>query len=421
MRNLLSWITVRLLGMDLREFVHNPLYQNSAYLTLGRFVDTGVGFFFWTLAARLYSVADVGIATALVSSLGLIMAFSRLGLDAAIVRFMPTHDYGRVFNTCLWITTAAGIVVGLIYLGLLDYISPELVFIREYAGLFILFVAANAITLTTGNALLTLRRADQKLIQNLIMGGRLLLLFPLALFGSLGIFDSFGLVYALCAIYGLLVIRQHLDLSRHIDKEFTRSTFRFSLLNHIATILQNTPALVMPLLIVNILGPEDAALYYVAFAIGSIVLIIPDAMSTSFFVEGSHGMDVRKGVINSLSVTYAVLIPAIILIILFGDRLLALFGEDYVTAFGLLQVFAVSSLFVTLFMVFIPLQNIRLKVNGIVFLNLVRFVLLVGLSYVFMIRYGVIGAGYAWAVTYIVLSVYIVLSERRGVWKRSTS
>ena len=102
------------------------------------------------------------------------------------------------------------------------------------------------------------------------MGGRLLLLFPLAILGSLGVFYSVGVAYFLAAIYALLIIRRHINLSLTIDWEFTSTTFRFSFLNYLASLLQAIPTLVMPLLIISLLTPEDAALYYVAFAIGSL-------------------------------------------------------------------------------------------------------------------------------------------------------
>lgn len=400
----------------LREYLKKPFYRNSIYLTLGRFLDVGFGFLFWILAARLYSVADVGIATALISSLGLVLAFSRLGFDSTIIRFMPTYDHSRVFNSCLWITTAATVVVGIIYLAAIDLISPDIVFIRDYSPLFILFAIVNSITTTTGNALLSFRKADLKFVQNLIMGARLPLLLPLALLGSLGVFYSFGFAYIAATVFGLVIIRGYVTLSPWIDREFTRKTFRFSSLNYLASLFGSVPSLVMPILIVNLINPEDAALYYVAFAIGNLVLIIPDAMSTSFFVEASHGINLRKGVIRSLAAAYVILVPAVLFIVFFGDILLGFFGKDYLVAFDLLRVVAVSSLFVTIYNLFIPLQNIRLQVGGTVVLNLIRFILLLGLSYIFLTWFGVIGAGYAWALTYIIMGAGIAVFVKMKGW-----
>lgn len=401
---------------EIRDYFRNPFYRNSFYITLGRFADAGFGFLFWTLAAQFYSVGEVGIATALISSLSLVMIFSSFGFDFTIIRFMPSHDHSRVFNTCLWITTGAAIVVGIIYLAAIDRISPEIAFIRDYAPLFLLFAIVNSITLITGNALLSFRKADLKFIQNLIMGVRLPLLLPFTLLGSLGIFYAFGFAYLVAAIFALVMIRGYVTLSPQIDREFTRETFRFSSFNYLAYLFLYIPTYIMPILIVNLLSPEDAALYYVAFAIGNLVLIIPNAMSTSFFVEGSHGINLRKGVLRNLMATYAILIPAVLVIVVFGDVLLGFFGKDYLAAFDLLRVIAISSLFVTVYNLFIPLQNIRLKVRGIAIVSLIRFVLLLGLSYVFLTRFGVIGAGYAWIITYVILSVGIAAFVKGKGW-----
>lgn len=401
---------------EIREYLRNPFYRNSLYITLGRFADVGFGFLFWTLAARLYSVGEVGIATVLISSLGLVMIFSRFGFDFTIIRFMPSHDHSRVFNTCLWITTMATVVVGVIYLAAIDLISPEIAFIRDYASLFLLFAVVNSVTLITGNALLSFRKADLKFVQNFIMGVRLPLLLPLTLLGSLGIFYAFGFAYLIAAIFALVVIRGYVTFSPQIDGEFARKTFRFSSYNYLANLFLYIPTYIMPILIVNLLSPEDAALYYVAFAIGNLVLIIPDAMSTSFFVEGSHGINLRKGVIRNLGATYAILIPAVLFIVIFGDVLLGFFGEGYQAAFDLLKVIVISSLFVTAYNLFIPIQNIRLQIRGIAFMSLIRFVLLLGLSYVFLIRFGVIGVGYAWAITYMTLSIGIAAFVKKKGW-----
>lgn len=401
---------------EAKDCLRNPLYRNSFYIALGRFSDVGFGFLFWTLAARMYSVGEVGLATALISSLGLVMAFSRLGFDIAIIRFMPSHDHSRVFNTSLMITTVAAIVIGVIYLIAIDLISPELVFIRDYAPLFLLFAIVNSITIITGYAFLSFRRADLKFIQTLIVGLRLPLLLPLALLGSLGIFYAFGFAYFVAALFALVVIRGYVNLSPRIDREFTQRTFRFSSLNYFASLFQNIPELVMPILIVSLLNPESAALYFVAYALGSLVLIIPDAMSISFFVEGSHGINLRKGVVRTLVAIYVVLIPAVVFVFFFGDLFLGLFGKEYIAAFDLLRVIAVSSLFVTIYNLFIPLQNVRFQVGGIVIMNLIRFMLILGLSYVFLTKFGVIGAGYAWAITHVMLSVGITTFVKGKGW-----
>ncbi len=273
----------------IQELWKNPLYKNSFFIALGRFADVGFGFFFWTVAARLYSVADVGVATALISSLGLVMAFSRLGFDIAIIRFMPGHDRSAVFSSCLWITAIASIAVSIGYLFIVQFISPEITFIRDYAILFIVFSLVNSITSTTGNAFLSFRRADYRFVQNLLQGSRILLLFPLVSLGSIGIFSAVGIAIGIAALFAFVLIFRFVTISPGIDREFAKETFRFSSLNYVASLLQGHDARIIDNLssgrIENISHILDAK--KVTFAEGSIT----DRASQS---HGQHHRDPER-------------------------------------------------------------------------------------------------------------------------------
>jgi len=393
---------------ELREQLHNPLYRNSFFIALGRITDVGFGFLFWTVAARLYSQMDVGIATALISSLTLVITLSRLGFDTALVRFLPSKEKSRALSTTLWVTLIATLIAAAIYLLLVPYITPELVPLRDYFLVFILFALANSFESIAENALLAVRRADLRWMLHLFLSARILLLFPFALLGSFGIFSSLGVAYLVVILFSFLLVRRNFGITREISREYLRETFRFSSLNYLASILASIPTLLFPILIMNLLGAEEAALYYIAFTIGNLVLIVPDAMTTSFFVEGSHGANLRKAAVYTLTANYAILIPVILFMFLFGNLLLGLFGSAYLAAFDLLRIISLSALFVTIYNLFIPLQNIRLRVGMVVLLNFIRCVLLLGLGYVLLLHFGVIGIGYAWLATYAVMVVGIV-------------
>ena len=70
----------------------DPLYKNSFFIMLSSITNAGFGFFFWMTAARLYPKEDVGIATALWSSLALIILLSRFRFDFSIIRFFQDSD-----------------------------------------------------------------------------------------------------------------------------------------------------------------------------------------------------------------------------------------------------------------------------------------------------------------------------------------
>jgi O-antigen/teichoic acid export membrane protein len=149
---------------------------------------------------------------------------------------------------------------------------------------------------------------------------------------------------------------------------------------------------------------------------GNLVLIIPSSLGTSLFVEGSHGEGLKKIVIRAGAASLALLVPAVLALILFGDRLLGLIGREYLDAFNLLRVLVLSSFFVTIYSLFIPIQNVKMKVESIVKLNAIRCLLLLGLSFVLIQQYGILGVGFGWMITYLGISLLIALIIKKERW-----
>lgn len=56
---------------QLRQHLHDPLFRNAYFLMAGSITGAGSGFVFWRIAAWLYSSADVGIASAVISAMRL--------------------------------------------------------------------------------------------------------------------------------------------------------------------------------------------------------------------------------------------------------------------------------------------------------------------------------------------------------------
>jgi len=54
------------------------------------------------------------------------------------------------------------------------------------------------------------------------------------------------------------------------------------------------PNMILPIMVLNVLGAEQAAYYYIAYAIAALLFMIPNAISMSLFVEGSHGSFRRR-------------------------------------------------------------------------------------------------------------------------------
>jgi O-antigen/teichoic acid export membrane protein len=402
----------------LEELRTNPLYKNSFFITLSRFSNVFVGFIFWIVAARLYSIEDVGIATALISSVSIVISLSRLGFDFSLIRYVKINDKTKVFNTSIVITTIASLIMGIIYISGFRYInfSSSLIFIQShsYIVVFLLFVIMNSLVSITGIGFTAIRKADHYFFQNIILASRVPLLIPLTFLGSIGIFDSVGLAFLFSALFSLIYLDKFVKFDFKIDKKFMKESFSFSFGNYASSIFTTIPALVLPIMVLGLSGESAAAKYYIAFAVGSLVMIIPEALSTSLFIEGSHGESMRKNILKVGLTIYLFLIPAVIFIYFFGDNILSLFGNNFDAR--LLKLFAFSSIFSALIPLFVSIQNIRMNVKIIAKMNFLMFVLLLGLSYIFLLKFGIVGVGYAWIITYICLDLIVGIVIKKSGW-----
>ena len=402
---------------EVRQHLQEPLIRNSFFIMASSFAAAGFGFFFWMIAARFYSQADVGIATALMSSMGLLILISRLGLDQSVIRFFPLRDKNRVLGTAILVPTAVALGAGLVFIAVVDVVSPELTIVRTVAPLYLIFLGAYSVTWVIEGAFNAMRKSEHYFILNLLYGSRILFLVPLVFLGAMGIFSAFGLSFVLGLILALVLLaRCSVRPALGVDRVFLREAWQFSAGAYIAGILMSAPNMVIPIMVLHVLGAESTANYYITYAIVSILFMIPYAFTTSLFVEGSHGGEMKRSVLRTLASMFALLIPAIIVLSLFGEPILGLIGKDYVEGMALLRVLAVSALFVSVCQTFISIAKVRNDIRSLVVLSGFVSIALLGLGYALMNRFGLIGMGYAWFATYAAGTLLVGLILKKKGW-----
>lgn len=194
-----------------------------------------------------------------------------------------------------------------------------------------------------------------------------------------------------------------------IDSQFIKESCRFSMGSFFSNILIEAPTLILPIMVLHVIGQEEAAKYYMAMTIGNLALIAPYALSFALFVEGSHGQPLKQNIIKACAAAYLFLIPIVIIISVWGKNILALISEEYVEAYFLLFLVIIASFFAVIHMMFLSVQNIKMRVGRNIKLNLFRFLLLIGTSYYLIPKYNINGVGYAWLLTHVILSIVIAV------------
>lgn len=393
---------------EIKQLYGVSLYRNAAYLMLNRGVTAVLGLAFWILVARLYSVEDVGLGSMLISVAMFLSFVGALGLGVGIIRILPELERkAHLLNFSLTLATFTSVVVAAIFLVWLPFWSPELIFIREnliFLVVFIVLIATASIAEVATRAFVALRRAGFVLTYGIGMG--LLKLALAAGFASLfkvfGIFASWGVAIAvLLAVCLFVFLPQLIPGYRPIPSfrsQERNELIRFSLANYVGQALWQLPIRILPLMVVNMLNAEANAYFYISWAMADLLLGIPMATSASLFAEGSYmekrlSVDIRR----SLKLLALLLIPAIIIFTLLGDKILLIFGRQYsVEGARLLWFLAPASLPASINLVYLALLRVEKKFRNIILLNsIIAFTTLI-LSYLCLPRLGILGVGVGW-------------------------
>ena len=409
---------------EFKQHLRDPLFKNSYFLVVSTAVSAILGFFFWMLVARYYPMHDVGLATALISAANLLVTFSMLGFGFGIRRFLPNEiDKQGMINSCLTINFLFSILLSAIFISGIDFWSPALIFIREnmfFPLVFIVFVFANSLTRLQQSVFMALRSAEFSFIQNTTLSVlKLLFILCLATFGVFGIVSSWAIAACIAlfvSTFFLIPRRVHSYLLvPTIKKKMIKNMSHISFGNYIAENFAAIPNSVLPLIIINVLNPELNACFFMALAISNILITVPVAVNNSLFVEGSYvPKQFRNNVIKSIKFTSLLIIPMILGIFLFGDKLLLLFGEDYAkNGFYVLCVLVLSVIPFMINKVYMTIKNIQLNVKPIICLNALISIITIGLSYMLMIRIGLIGAAIGYTLGQGIGAAVVLVS----VWK----
>ncbi len=391
-------------------------------------VSAAFGFLFWTAAARLYHPQEVGLAAAAVSAVGLLSMVSLLGLDYAVVRFLPhAADPQGVINSVVTIGAAVALGLSLTFVAGLAVWSPALLPLRQNTLLAASLIIATVCTTVTGlvaGVFLARKLSRFVFAQSIVFGATKVILVVIfaTIAHTVGLISAWALGLAAAVACALVFFLPWAEggayrLRPLIRRQVISDMSRFALTNYAATVLLVAPALLLPLLVVNVVGPESTAYYYVASSVSGLLTMIPGAVSMSLFAHGSHddGQLVQH-TRESIKVILTLLVPAIAAVFLLGDKVLLLFGRSYSEqGTRLLWVLAVSTLPLTVNVLFFSVSRVRQRMEAVIGCTAWILAVTLTLSVVLLPRLGLLGAGVAWfaaqASVAVVILTYYALSR----------
>jgi O-antigen/teichoic acid export membrane protein len=386
------------------------LYRDSFFLMAANVTNAGFGFLFWTAAARLYDAQDVGIAAAVISAVGLLAMLSALGLDYALVGFLPRSPAPQsIINSSLTIVSACALGLAVVFIAGLGAWSPALLSVRASPALtagLIGSVVLTALIGILGSTYLSRGRAGLVLAQAAMFGAvRVTAVFALSAAGrhAAGLVGAWMTGLVVPAALGLaLFLPQALGSPYRyrpvVVRPLVNDMARFAFANYVSAVLWSAPMLLLPILVTNLSGPEMTAYFYVAGSIGGLLVMIPTAVSMSLFAHGSHdATDLIRRAVGAAKLSMAVLAPALVVTLSVGRNVLLIFGRAYSEeGTALLWVLAATTLPLTVNFLYFSIRRVQRRMAGVIASTLWILIVTLGLSALLLPRYGLAGAGVAW-------------------------
>lgn len=408
------------------HFMHDHLYRNSIFLMASTLVLSVFGTLFWILITHRYPPESVGIATALISLMVLFSGMSDLGMSISVIRYLPrAANRNDIINLAFQITATAAIVITFVTLLVFYFFFPsffpfEINF--PFIFVFAIFVVFSSWDSIVDSVFVAYRATENTLAKNIVQGVlKLSFPFVFVFLGAEGIFASFSLAIVAGALFALSILIRKLKFFPIFSPKY--STFkkmaRFSLGNYLAGLIYQAPALLLPLLIVHFLSPQDAAFYYIAVMILNVLIIIPIACSQTLLTEGSYDISfLKNNLVKCIKIIAVLLLPAIFIIFFFGNLILQVFGKSYeLGSFQFLRLLSLSAVFMSVSLLGVAILRVQHKIRILIAANFFGCLLLLGSSFM-VLSQGLVTLGYAWLVDQAIISVVFLVLIWLNVWPR---
>ena len=399
----------------------SSLIKNASHLILSAAIQSGLTFVFWIIAARLFDTTDVGLATALLSVLGIFALVAELGFGMGLIRFMPEVGDKENFliNTCFTVSSLFSSLLAILFIIGLPIWGQSFIPLFEspiFSFLFIVFSVILTATPLLMNIFLGKRMTKFGVYcTSITCVSRIVLLLAIVFFAHsvFGIFFvSFLSTFAGIAI-GIYIflpkIMPSFRLFPTIHGGLLREIRNFSAVNYVSRLAIQITPLLIPLMVVNILGSEMNAYFAMSWTIVAAAQVIPTSLFNAFLAESVNEKKLNKENFKNVFVLMLkLLIPATLLMILLSGFILSLFGPAYSEQGApLVRILALSTIPWGIIYLFVTVERYKKSSLSIIFSTLAAAVLSIGLGYQLMLTWGLIGLGIGYLTGQTIVAVIV--------------
>src|SRR6266851_1389612 len=270
-------------------------------LIIGRMASLGLGFLFWLVAAHVAQPWQIGFTAGVVSAMMLCTQFAELGTGQAFIKLYPRYlaRPAALLDSVLSVAVLGAIASALAFLLLAQAFFSQLSYVAHDAVWVIGFLALSifgTLQIVFDQISMGLERGAQVVTRNVACG--LLTLVPLLVLPAVGITVSrvwLMLAWVLggagTVTFGLWQLWKSCNrylfwprLVRHLIPPLVTTGIG----NHLLTLTERGPGLVLPIVVTEVLSPQTNAYWYVIWMSAWVVFITPLSVGVALFAEGPH-------------------------------------------------------------------------------------------------------------------------------------
>ncbi len=319
------------------------MLPNSLALIASKVASMGLGFLFWILAARLFAPNDVGLASGVVSAVMLCTQFALMGAGAAVIALFPEHASSprRLLDTGVNFVVISAGLFGFGFVALAAGAFPKLGVVGSSVSYTLLFASMSVfgtLAILLDQVSTTLRRGDEAFGRGMLNGvlslvclGLLALVTHAA--NSMAIFGCW--VAGGAAACGLGALQLWRGAARYrwrpeLDRVLAWRLITTGLPNHLLSLMDRAPGLILPVIVTEVLSPTMNAFWYAVWMMAWVVFVIPVQVGMTMFSEATHRPEaIDKLVRHGLRVGLGIGVAAAVGMAALASFALSLMGRRY--------------------------------------------------------------------------------------------
>jgi O-antigen/teichoic acid export membrane protein len=286
---------------------------NALGMLSGRVAAMGLGFMFWLVAAHVATSRDVGFAAAVVSAMMLCTQFGQLGVGSAFISLSRDHARrpGVLLDIALTVTAIGSLIVAAVFLIVARTWLPELGQVSRAPSWTVAFLVMSVLG-TAGIVLdqinVALGRGHQVLVRTAAFG--LITLLPVAALPVLGLRANAMLLVSFWVVAGVGASAVGLwqlwtttppapgsSAASATDRAYgyrfrprwqpvlVRRLLTVGVANHVLTLCERVPGLVLPVVVTELLSAEANAVWYIVWMSAWVVFTAPISVGIALFAE----------------------------------------------------------------------------------------------------------------------------------------